>query len=82
MWNENNASLAVSSNFGCVRWQTWEMNKENLETPVLAWGGFLKSIPIGIPTYTGMKTGFHADVSPRESGFRDGVGQNADWNNL
>ena len=28
-------------------------------------GGFLKIIPIGIPTYAGMKIGFHADVSPR-----------------
>ena len=30
-------------------------------------GGFLKiSIPIGIPTYAGMKSGFHADVSPEK----------------
>ena len=27
-------------------------------------GGFLKIVPIGIPTYAGMKTGFHANVSP------------------
>ena len=27
-------------------------------------GGFLK-IPIGIPTYAIMKTGFHTDVSPK-----------------
>ena len=40
-------------------------------------GGFLKIISIGIPTYTGMKTSFHADVSPKND-----VGRNADWNNL
>ena len=28
-------------------------------------GRFLKTIPIGVPTYAGMKTGFHADVSPK-----------------
>ena len=27
--------------------------------------GFLNIIPSGIPTYAGMKTGFHADVSPK-----------------
>ena len=28
-------------------------------------GGFLKIICVGIPTYAGMKTGFHAYVSPK-----------------
>ena len=28
-------------------------------------GGFLKIIPIGILTYASVKTGFHADVSPK-----------------
>ena len=36
-----------------------------LRCPARARGGFLKVIPIGIPTYAGMKTGFHADVSPK-----------------
>ena len=45
-------------------------------------GWFLKIISVGIPTYAGMKIGFHADVSPRETGFRAGVGRYADWNNL
>ena len=36
-----------------------------LSWPKLPRGGFLKIIPIGIPTYTGMKTGLHADVSPK-----------------
>ena len=46
------------------------------------WGGFLKIVSVGIPTYTGAKTGFsRADVSV-ETGFRAGIGQNADWNKL
>ena len=45
-------------------------------------GGFLNIIPIGILTYAGMKTSFHTDASPTETGFHVGIGRNGDWNNL
>ena len=32
------------------------------QLPIVLGRGFLKMIPIGIPTYAGMKTSFHADV--------------------
>ena len=46
------------------------------------WGGFLKIISVGIPTYAGVKTSFsRADIG-METGFHAAVGQNAGWNNL
>ena len=39
---------------------------------------FLKIIPIGIPTYAGMKTGFHADIGPRNRFSCQRIGRNAD----
>ena len=41
-----------------------EKIKKYLKCPALS-GRFLNSIPIGIPTYAGMKTSFRADVSPK-----------------
>ena len=46
------------------------------------WGRFLKIVFVGIPTHTGMKTSFYADFSSLETGFRAGIGRNANWNNL
>ena len=37
-------------------------------------GGFLTIISVGIPTYTGMKTGFYAHYSQKpETGFHGGI---------
>ena len=42
----------------------------------------LKIIPNCILTYAGMKTGFSRVDVGLETGFRAGVGQNADWSHL
>ena len=42
-----------------------EFRSENLPNWTVCRGGFLKIIPIGVPTYAGMKTGFYADFRPR-----------------
>ena len=42
-----------------------QMEKVGELHAVTSRGGFLKIISVDIPTYAGLKTGFHANVSPR-----------------